>query len=52
MNDLISMDLDEVMIAYAEYEADGGWETYEMLDYLLIEQYNMDMAAQEFANDL
>lgn len=41
MNDLISMDLEEVMIAYAEYEADGGWETYEMLDELQLEQQAM-----------
>ena len=41
MNDLISMDLEEVMIAYAQYEADGGIETYEMLDELQLEQQAM-----------
>lgn len=41
MNDLITMDLDEVMAIYAQYEADGGIETYEMLDELQLEQQAM-----------
>ena len=55
MNELHTMDTDELMSIYTEYEMDGGWETYELLDYLTEEMardYDRCMEAQEYANDL
>ena len=55
MNELYTMDAELVMNIYAEYEADGGWETYELLDYLAEEMahdYDRCIEAQEDANDL